>query len=322
MELRKRGFEKISFETWEKAVSNDTSTLEQDYNDIIMPVRKTKKSAGYDICSAVSFTLLPGESKKVPTGLKAYMQEDEFLAIYIRSSLGIKKDIMLKNQVGIIDADFYNNPDNEGHFVIGIVNNGKEVFNCNKGDAIAQGIFQKYYTVDDEDSSLLAERMGGIGSTSKEIYLEKATIDDARVMLEIQKQAFAKYATKYGDFDSNPYDMDLHRMEFNIKYRLGRYEKIMIDEEIIGGIFAFELDEKDIKKIAQFYILPGYQKLGYGKKAFEEFLNTDSEVKKWFVDTILQEDANVKFYTDFGFEIIDEEEEHEGLTFVTLLKKC
>ena len=141
-------------------------------------------------------------------------------------------------------------------------------------------------------------------------------------MLEIQRQAFEKYANKYGDFDSNPYDMDLHRMEFNIKYRMGRYEKIMIDEEIIGGIFAFELDEASIKKIAQFYILPGYQKLGYGKKAFEKFLNTDPDVKKWFVDTILQEDANVKFYTDFGFEIIDEEEEHEGLTFVTLLKKC
>jgi flagellar biosynthesis chaperone FliJ len=58
------------------------------------------------------------------------------------------------------------------------------------------------------------------------------------------------------------------------------------------------------------------------EKAFEEFLNTDPDVKKWFVDTILQEDANVRFYTDFGFEIIDEEEEHEGLTFVTLLKKC
>ena len=286
-----------------------------------MPVRKTEKSAGYDICSAVSFTLLPGESKKVPTGLKAYMQDDEFLAVYIRSSLGIKKDIMLKNQVGIIDADFYNNPDNEGHFVIGIINNGTSTFTCNKGEAIAQGIFQKYYTVDNEDVMLLGKRMGGIGSTSKEIKLVKATLEDARVMLEIQKQAFEKYALKYGDFDSNPYDMDLHRMEFNIKYRLGRYEKITIDEEIIGGIFAFELDEAEVKKIAQFYILPGYQKLGYGKKAFEEFLKSDANVKKWYIDTILQEDANVKFYQEFGFEIIDEEEEHEGLTFVTLLKK-
>ena len=320
--MKKRGFEKVSFETWKKVVSNDTLNVEEDYNDISMPVRKTKKSAGYDISSAISFTLLPGESKKVPTGLKAYMQDDEFLAIYIRSSLGIKKDIMLKNQVGIIDADFYNNPDNEGHFVVGIVNNGKEAFTCNKGDAIAQGIFQKYYTVDDEDESKLANRIGGIGSTSKEVKLEKVELEDASLMLDIQKQAFEKYALKYGDFDSNPYDMDLHRMEFNVKYRFGRYEKIMVDDQIIGGIFAFELDEPTIKKIAQFYVLPEYQKLGYGKKAFEKFLNTDSQVEKWFVDTILQEDSNVKFYTDFGFEIIDEEEEHEGLTFVTMLKKC
>ena len=91
--MKKRGFEKVSFETWKKAVSNDTLNVEEDYNDISMPVRKTKKSAGYDISSAISFTLLPGESKKVPTGLKAYMQDDEFLAIYIRSSLGIKKNI-------------------------------------------------------------------------------------------------------------------------------------------------------------------------------------------------------------------------------------
>ena len=320
--MKKRGFEKVSFETWKKAVSNDTLNVEEDYNDISMPVRKTKKSAGYDISSAISFTLLPGESKKVPTGLKAYMQDDEFLAIYIRSSLGIKKDIMLKNQVGIIDADFYNNPDNEGHFVVGIVNNGKEAFTCNKGDAIAQGIFQKYYTVDDEDESILANRIGGFGSTSKEVKLEKVELEEASLMLDIQKQAFEKYALKYGDFDSNPYDMDLHRMEFNVKYRFGRYEKIMVEDQIIGGIFAFELDEPTIKKIAQFYVLPEYQKLGYGKKAFEKFLNTDSQVEKWFVDTILQEDSNVKFYTDFGFEIIDEEEEHEGLTFVTMLKKC
>ncbi|MBQ8292589.1 MAG: GNAT family N-acetyltransferase [Bacilli bacterium] len=322
MVTRKRGFEKVSFETWEKAISNENIDSLTCYNEITIPERKTAKSAGYDICSAVSFTLAPGESKKVPTGLKAYMQDDEFLAIYIRSSLGIKKDIMLKNQVGIIDADFYNNPDNEGHFVVGIINNGKEDFVCKKGDAIAQGIFQKYFTVDDEDESKLGKRMGGIGSTTKECKLEKVELSDAVKMLDIQKKAFGKYALKYGEFDSNPYDMDLHRMEFNIKYRFGRYEKIMVNDEIIGGIFAFELDDASIKKIAQFYILPEYQNLGYGKKAFEMFINEDNEVKKWYVDTILQEDSNVKFYQEFGFEIIDEEEEHEGLTFVTMLKKC
>ncbi len=321
MIVRKRGFEKISFEMWKKSVTGEN---EAGYNDIVMPERKTYTSAGYDICSAISFSLAPGESKKVPTGLKAYMQDDEFLAIYIRSSLGIKKNIMLKNQVGIIDADFYNNPDNEGHFVIGIINNGNEVFECKQGDAIAQGIFQKYYTIDDEDETKLTKRIGGIGSTTKErkpCLLQKVNFDEAAKMLEVQKQAFEKYAIKYGEFDSNPYDMDLHRMEFNVNYRFGRYEKIMVDNEIIGGIFAFELDDPTIKKIAQFYILPEFQTLGYGKEVFEEFITKDKDVKKWYVDTILQEDYNVKFYQSLGFEIIDEEEEHEGLTFVTLLKK-
>lgn len=152
--------------------------------------------------------------------------------------------------------------------------------------------------------------------------LEKVELQDAVLMLDIQKQAFGKYALKYGNFDSNPYDMDLHRMEFNIKYRFGRYEKIIVDNQIVGGIFAFELDVPTIKKIAQFYVLPQYQKKGYGKQALDMFIRTDEKVKKWFVDTILQEDSNVEFYHDFGFEIIDEEEEHEGLTFVTMLKKC
>ncbi len=168
MQVKKRGFEKISFDTWTKAVQGENIDIQECYQDITMPERKTKKSAGYDICSAISFSIAPGESKKVPTGLKAYMQDDEFLAVYIRSSLGIKKNIMLKNQVGIIDADFYNNPDNEGHFIVGIINNGTEVFNCQKGDAIAQGIFQKYYTIDNEDENKLEKRMGGIGSTTKE----------------------------------------------------------------------------------------------------------------------------------------------------------
>ena len=140
-------------------------------------------------------------------------------------------------------------------------------------------------------------------------------------MLNVQKASFEKYFDKYGEFDSNPYNMVLSRMEFNIKYRFGRYEKMVVDGKIIGGIFAFELDEPSIKKIAQFYVLPEYQNLGYGRKAMKEFMDSDPNVKKWYVDTILQEDTNVAFYQSFGFEIIDEEEEHEGLTFVTLLKK-
>lgn len=155
------------------------------------------------------------------------------------------------------------------------------------------------------------------------IKIEKALIEDAKILLEVQKNAFKKYALKYGDFDSNPYNMSLHRMEFNIKYRFGQYYKVIDEEngEIIGGIFGFELDQKEIMKIAQFYLLDNYQSLGYGSMVLKYFIDNNNQVEKWYVDTILQEEYNVEFYKHAGFEIIDEEEEHEGLTFVTLLKK-
>ena len=150
-----------------------------------------------------------------------------------------------------------------------------------------------------------------------------ATIEDAEKLLEIQKNAFKRYSDKYGDFDSNPYHMDLHRMEFNVKYRFGQYYKI-IDEEsnnIIGGIFAFELDDKNTFKIAQFYLDDEYQHLGYGSYVLNKLLDINPEVKTWYVDTIMQEEYNVEFYKHIGFVVIDEEEEHEGLTFVTMMLK-
>lgn len=149
----------------------------------------------------------------------------------------------------------------------------------------------------------------------------KAELEDAKKLLEVQKQAFKKYVDKYGEFDSNPYHMTLHRMEFNIKYKYGKYYKIIdeISNEIIGGIFGFEVDNKEIMQIGQFYLLDDYQAKGYGKQAFSFFLNSNPQVEKFYLDTILQEEYNVEFYKHFGFEIIDTEEEHEGLTFVTLL---
>lgn len=155
------------------------------------------------------------------------------------------------------------------------------------------------------------------------IKIEKVLQSDAKTMLKLQKEAFKKYAEKYGDFDSNPYHMSLHRMEFNINYRFGQYYKIIESEknEIIGGIFGFELDTKDIMKIAQFYLKDSYQSLGYGTEVLKYFIEKNPQVKTWYVDTILQEEYNVEFYKHLGFEVIDSEEEHEGLTFVTLMKK-
>ncbi len=155
------------------------------------------------------------------------------------------------------------------------------------------------------------------------VKMIRASIEDAQELLEVQKKAFSVYREKYGDFDSNPYNMDLHRMEFNIKYRFGQYYKLTKEDsnEIIGGLFCFELDENPIMKIAQFYLKEGFQHLGYGSYVLQQLFDINSDVKTWYVDTIMQEEYNVEFYKHMGFSVIDEEEEHEGLTFVTLMKK-
>lgn len=155
------------------------------------------------------------------------------------------------------------------------------------------------------------------------LIMEKATLQDAVKLLVLQYESFIVYAEKYGDFDSNPYHMTLERMHFNIKYRFGQYYKIIDEQtnEIVGGIFGFDLDQPNVMKIAQFYLKDCYRSLGYGQTIIDEFMNKNPQVKTWYVDTILQEEYNVEFYKKVGFEIIDEEEEHEGLTFVTLIKK-
>lgn len=116
--MRVRGFEKIT-----------------KYQDVTfpMPVRKTTTSAGYDICVPEDVALLPNRLVMVPTGIKAYMQPDEFLGIHIRSSMAVKKSVRLVNNVGIIDADYYNNPDNEGHIMLALLNTGVEPLLLKKG---------------------------------------------------------------------------------------------------------------------------------------------------------------------------------------------
>lgn len=148
--MRKRGFEKIS----------QYAKLE-----FPLPERKTKSSAGYDFCLPEDIILAPDKLVMVPTGVKVYMQEDEYLGIHIRSSIAIKKAVSLVNNEGIIDADYYNNTDNEGHIMLPLINRGKEVLVLAKGDRIAQGIFYKYLTIDDDISEDKHTRGGGFGST-------------------------------------------------------------------------------------------------------------------------------------------------------------
>ena len=132
---------------------------------IQLPIRKTCASAGYDIAAAENVCLQPGEMALIPTGLKAYMQPDEYLAIHIRSSLAVKQRLVLANSQGIIDADYYDNPDNEGHILIALINGGSQDVVVSTGMRIAQGIFCKYLLTDQDESTGKEERTGGIGST-------------------------------------------------------------------------------------------------------------------------------------------------------------
>ena len=135
--------------------------------DFQMPERKTQKSAGYDFCLPEDVVLEPGKLQLVPTGIKAYMQDDEYLGMHIRSSMAVKKRIMLVNNVGIIDADYYNNEDNEGHIMLALLNMGSEPVALPKGERVAQGIFYNYLVADGDVDAEKAVRGGGFGSTSK-----------------------------------------------------------------------------------------------------------------------------------------------------------
>jgi len=117
--------------------------------DINLPTRKTTESAGYDIECAEAVTLEPGDV--------------ESLAIHIRSSMAIKRHLALVNSTGIIDSDYYNNEDNEGHIMIALLNFGNEPVTLEKGERVAQGIFSKYLITNDDDAT--GVRTGGIGST-------------------------------------------------------------------------------------------------------------------------------------------------------------
>ena len=136
---------------------------------INLPVRKTKYSAGYDM-EAAEDTVIPSFKKGmkptlVKTGIKAYMMDDEVLILANRSSNPGKKGLILANSIGVIDKDYYGNPDNDGHIMFAFYNIKEEDVEIKKGDAIGQAIFQKYYTVDDDLAA--GERKGGFGSTSK-----------------------------------------------------------------------------------------------------------------------------------------------------------
>ena len=137
--------------------------------NINLPIRKTKYSAGYDI-EAAEDVVIPSFKKGtnptlVKTGLKAYMQDDEMLLLYNRSSNPKKKGLILANSVGVVDKDYYGNKDNDGHIMFAFYNIKDEDVEIKKGEVIGQGIFQKYMIADDDMAQ--GERVGGFGTTRK-----------------------------------------------------------------------------------------------------------------------------------------------------------
>lgn len=163
-------FEKVSLEQFTKDLRKVLMPQVTDedakdiYDKIQLPKRGSTGSAGYDFCTPIGFTLEEYDvSITIPTGIRAVMPQNMFLQMVPRSGLGFKTGARLANTVGIIDSDYYY-ADNEGHIMLKLVT-GFSRFEVAQGDRIAQGIFLKYYTTDDDSTTSI--RQGGLGSTGK-----------------------------------------------------------------------------------------------------------------------------------------------------------
>ena len=161
-------FEKVSAERFLNDSVDICPVLElakDAYEIIKLPKRATKGSAGYDFYAPFDFTLKPGETIKIPTGIRCKMEEGWVLKIYPRSGLGFKYRLQLNNTVGIIDSDYYYS-DNEGHIMIKVTNDSNEnkTVDVQKGQGFAQGIFVEFGITYDDDTT--DERNGGFGSTT------------------------------------------------------------------------------------------------------------------------------------------------------------
>lgn len=164
-------FFKVSKENYIQALRGDfpaydEAAAEKVYEELKLPMRATKGSAGYDFYAPFSFTLAPGETIKIPTGIRAKMEEGWVLQLFPRSGLGFKFRLQLNNTVGIIDSDYFDS-DNEGHIFAKITNDSNEgkTLQVESGTGFLQGIFLPFgITVDDEADGI---RNGGFGSTTK-----------------------------------------------------------------------------------------------------------------------------------------------------------
>ena len=168
-------FEKVSLETFKKDLNRNglgwmpEDEVEDAWKNIKIPERKTKYSAGYDICTPINFHILPNSNVVVPTGIKAYFAPDEMetwhLELYIRSSIGIRQSVVMSNQTGVIDSDYYGNETNDGDMLIALTNMSEHIVKFKAGDRVIQGVFVLHgITTEDHAEGV---RIGGVGSSGK-----------------------------------------------------------------------------------------------------------------------------------------------------------
>ena len=164
-------FEKVSQQQFVQDFLSCFSDVKEEkaieiYENIKLPLRSTKGSAGYDIYAPMDIKLVPNQTIKIPTGIRVKIDDGYFLGIVPRSGLGFKFALQLDNTIGIIDADYYGSS-NEGHIFLKMTNHSNEnkVVQVLQGQGIAQGIFIPFGITYDDDCNEI--RNGGLGSTTK-----------------------------------------------------------------------------------------------------------------------------------------------------------
>lgn len=167
--MNKAKFYKVSYNNFKDAYRKfnySEEEIKEIYDDLKLPRRATKGSAGYDFFAPIDITLKPNETVNIPSGIRCEMNSNWVLLIYPRSGLGFKYRLQLNNTVGIIDSDYFYS-DNEGHIFVKLTNDSNEdkTVSINKGNGFVQGLFMTYGTVEDDDVEDI--RNGGFGSTTK-----------------------------------------------------------------------------------------------------------------------------------------------------------
>lgn len=165
-------FERVKFEAFKndmamyRPINFMSGEVEKAYDGIKIPVRKTKYSAGYDICIPIDISIPSGQRRVIPTGIKVVFEEDEMstwhLQMYVRSSVGIKDGIVLTNGTGVIDPDYFRGK-NDGDMMLALLNTSDKLVQYKAGDRICQAVFVIHGLTSDDNAS--GDRIGGIGST-------------------------------------------------------------------------------------------------------------------------------------------------------------